>query len=112
MIDLFENITDKNVFTVGKPNNYAYEFILKKFNVKRENTLMAEDTYKTDIAGAISSGIKAVWVNTGNKLSKIAAQEKFLRVDLIKHYKIIIKATHFQRYQVYFLLFHRLVGCF
>ena len=81
MIDLFEDITDKKVFTVGKPNNYAYDFILKKFKAKRENTLMVGDTYETDITGAINSGIKAVWVDTGNKLPKTADKENFLKVD-------------------------------
>ncbi len=42
---------------------------------------MVGDTYETDMPGEINSGIKAVWVDTINKLPKTAAKENFLKVD-------------------------------
>ena len=81
IIDLIENITNKKVFVVGKPASYAYDIILKKFGTIKENTLMVGDTYDTDISGALNNNIKAVWVNTGNKLPNSREKDDFLKVD-------------------------------
>jgi HAD superfamily hydrolase (TIGR01450 family) len=81
IIDIIKNITGKNVKIVGKPDSFAYEFVLKKFKLNKEEVLMVGDTYETDILGAVNAGINAAWVNTGNKLPKNIQNNNFLRFD-------------------------------
>lgn len=89
IIDIIEEITGRKVFSVGKPNKYAFDSILKAFGVKKEEALMVGDTYDTDIKGALDSGIKAVWVNTGNALAENISRAEFTCLDslheLIQH---------------------------
>jgi len=88
ILDILHSVTNKKSFVVGKPNAYAFDFILENFNVKREEVLMVGDTYDTDILGALNSDIKAAWVQTGNVLPKDINQHQFISLkslhDLIK----------------------------
>lgn len=92
IIILVEKFTSKKVTVIGKPNSFAFEYIQEKFNTKKSNILMIGDTYDTDIYGAISSNIDAVWVATGNKLPENIDLTNFTKVsDLIELSKIIEK---------------------
>ena len=90
IIDILEEITRKEVFVVGKPNRYAFDTILKAFDVKKEETMMVGDTYETDIIGALNTGIEAVWVNTGNALPENSYTTQFTCLgslhELIKYF--------------------------
>ncbi|MDX1809158.1 MAG: HAD-IIA family hydrolase [Sulfurospirillaceae bacterium] len=81
ILDILHSATDKKSFVVGKPNRYAFDFILENFNVRREEVLMVGDTYDTDILGAINSDIKAAWVKTGNALPKDIDYDQFISLD-------------------------------
>lgn len=81
ILDILHNVTNKESFVVGKPNKYAFDFILGNFNVQREEALMVGDTYDTDILGALNSNIKAVWVKTGNALPKDINRDRFIFLD-------------------------------
>ena len=87
IIDIVKKVTGKEVFIVGKPYNYAYNYIFKKFNIKAENTIMVGDTYSTDILGAINHDITAVWIETGNSLPKNIKNNDFLRLKSLFHLK-------------------------
>ncbi len=84
IIDIVEDVSKKEVFVVGKPSRYAYDFILNTFNISKEETLMVGDTYDTDIKGALNCGIKAAWVNTGNILPDSMTHTNFIRLDSLK----------------------------
>jgi len=81
ILDILYGATNKEAFVVGKPNYYAFDFILHNFNLDREEALMVGDTYDTDILGAINSKIKAAWVETGNVLPNNIDTNQFLCVD-------------------------------
>lgn len=81
IIDIIYNVTGKMPYVVGKPSEYAFDFILKKYKLQKENVLMVGDTYDTDILGAINAGIKAAWVNTGNALPKGIAKDQFVSLN-------------------------------
>ncbi len=87
IIDIVKKITKKEILIVGKPNNYAYNYIFKKFNIKAEDTIMIGDTYNTDILGAINHDITAVWIATGNSLPKNIKNDNFLRLKSLFHLK-------------------------
>ncbi len=70
LINLIEEFTEHKVLTLGKPHVYGFNYIFKEFNLQKDSTLMVGDTYETDIEGALTSKIKAGWINTGNKLAK------------------------------------------
>jgi len=81
ILDILHNATQKESFVVGKPNKYAFDFILENFHLQKEEVLMVGDTYDTDILGAINSDIKAAWVKTGNALPKDVNQDQFISLD-------------------------------
>lgn len=81
IIDIVEDITKQEVFVVGKPNKYAYDYILKTFDIKKEETLMVGDTYETDIKGGLNYDIKAIWVKTGNALPNDISTDEFICLE-------------------------------
>lgn len=90
IIMLVERFTSKKVKVIGKPNCFAFEYIQGKFKIDKSNILMIGDTYDTDIYGALSSNIDAVWVATGNKIPEGIDLTNFFRVsNLIELSKII-----------------------
>jgi HAD superfamily hydrolase (TIGR01450 family) len=81
IIDIIKDVTGKEIQVVGKPDSFAYNHILKKFNLTKKEVLMVGDTYETDILGAINTGINAAWVKTGNKLPKEIKNSEFMRFE-------------------------------
>ena len=81
ILDILHSVTDKESFVVGKPNKYAFDFILENYNVQKEEVLMVGDTYDTDILGALNSNIKAAWVKTGNTLPNDINHDQFISLD-------------------------------
>ena len=83
IIDIIENISKKEVLVVGKPKAYAFDYVLNTFKVSKKEVLMVGDTYETDIKGALDYGIKAAWINTGNKLPDSILNDDFMRLDTL-----------------------------
>jgi len=84
LIDIIKDMTGKDIKVVGKPDSFAYSYIIEKFSADKKQTLMVGDTYETDILGAKNFGLKTVWVNTGNKLPTSIRDDNFLRIDSLK----------------------------
>lgn len=78
---IIEEFTNKEIKIIGKPSVYGYETILKKFNKKKNKTLMVGDTYETDILGAKNSKINPAWIKTGNKLPNYVVKKDFMIFD-------------------------------
>ncbi len=91
IIMLLEKFTTQKVKVIGKPNNFAYKYIQEKFKIDKANILMIGDTYETDIYGALSSNIDAVWVATGNKLPKNMDLNNFLKISNLRELTKIIE---------------------
>jgi HAD superfamily hydrolase (TIGR01450 family) len=51
---------------IGKPETAFFEMALTRAGYQRSNTIMIGDSPQTDIAGAISAGLKTLQVRTGN----------------------------------------------
>ncbi len=84
LIDIIKDVTGKDIKVVGKPDSFAYSYIIEKFSADKKQILMVGDTYETDIIGAKNFGLKTVWVNTGNKLPTSIRDGNFLRIDSLK----------------------------
>ncbi len=84
LIDIIRDITDKDIKVVGKPDSFAYTYIIEKFLVDKKQVLMVGDTYETDILGAKNFGLKTIWVNTGNKLPACIKDDNLLKIDSLK----------------------------
>lgn len=77
--DMLETIVGKRVIRFGKPSSqmfiFAYEYMLKRVAVRKEEILMVGDTLYTDIMGGNKFGIDTALVLTGNTSPE---QAKFL----------------------------------
>jgi ribonucleotide monophosphatase NagD (HAD superfamily) len=49
---------------IGKPNPYMIEYVLSKYNLSSNETLIVGDTYESDIAMANKIGSNSVLVNS------------------------------------------------
>lgn len=65
----FDEIIISGSFGKGKPDPSIFEHALNKLGVKPEESMMVGDKLTTDIRGALSSGIRAVWINRENKVN-------------------------------------------
>ena len=63
----FDHIIISGAFGKGKPDPSIFEHALAQLGVKPEESMMVGDKLTTDIRGALSSGIRAVWINRENK---------------------------------------------
>jgi len=70
-----------------KPHPYMFLSALNKLNLKPNEVCMIGDSYKKDIAGASSSGIQSIWLNTESQ------QENYDKnlVTEIKEFKEILE---------------------
>jgi putative hydrolase of the HAD superfamily len=62
----FDEIFISGEFGYGKPDKRIFKACLDRFNCKNINAIMIGDSIKTDIQGAIRSGIMNVWINREN----------------------------------------------
>jgi 4-nitrophenyl phosphatase len=65
VLALFTAATGVKPIIIGKPNPPMYEIALHRLGVDAHATMMVGDRYDTDIAGAISLGLKTVGMLTG-----------------------------------------------
>jgi 4-nitrophenyl phosphatase len=65
VLALFTAATGVKPIVIGKPNTPMYEIALHRLGVDAHETMMVGDRYDTDIAGAISLGLKTVGMLTG-----------------------------------------------
>ena len=65
VLALFTAATGVKPIIIGKPNPPMFEIALHRLGVDAHDTLMVGDRYDTDIAGAISLGLKTAGVLTG-----------------------------------------------
>lgn len=74
--DMVEEIVGKNFIRFGKPDAqmfmFAYEMLLEKAPIKKNEILMVGDTLDTDVLGGNKFGIDTVLVLTGNTQPKRA----------------------------------------
>ena len=75
---IVENIGLKNhfhkIYTSGnigyeKPNIKIYEYVLNDLNINKNNCIIIGDSYKADIKGGESMGIKSILVRAENKFN-------------------------------------------
>jgi 4-nitrophenyl phosphatase len=65
VLALFTAATGVKPIVIGKPNPPMFEIALQRLGVSAQDTMMVGDRYDTDIAGAISLGLKTVGMLTG-----------------------------------------------
>lgn len=65
ILALLERASDVAPAIVGKPNPGMFEQALHRLGVSAEETMMVDDRYDTDIAGAIELGMTTAGVLTG-----------------------------------------------
>jgi len=72
LANMVEDIIGKTFIRFGKPDAqmfmFAYEQVLAKKNIRKDEILMVGDTLKTDIIGGNKFGLDTVLVLTGNTL--------------------------------------------
>ena len=73
-----EIIVSKEV-EVSKPDERIFKIACNKLNVQSKKCVMCGDQYKTDIIGAINSGIQAIWLNRKNEIIEYDYQIKNLK---------------------------------
>lgn len=60
-----EKATGKRPIFIGKPNSTMLEYVMKKYNKSKEETILLGDRLYTDIASANKAGIDSVLMLTG-----------------------------------------------
>lgn len=63
----FDKIIISGSFGKGKPDSTIFKHALEQLGTEPEETLMVGDKLTTDIRGALSVGINAVWINRDEK---------------------------------------------
>ena len=59
------------MITIGKPNPYVVEFILKKLNIKTSSAVIVGDRLTTDIKAGFNANIDTILVKTGTGLKEL-----------------------------------------
>ncbi|MDQ0169622.1 HAD family hydrolase [Paenibacillus tundrae] len=67
IVSFFDEIIISGSFGKGKPDPSIFQYALDKLGVQPEESMMVGDKLTTDIRGALSTGIKSVWINRENK---------------------------------------------
>ncbi len=67
IVPFFDEIIISGSFGKGKPDPSIFQYALDKLGVQPEESMMVGDKLTTDIRGALSTGIKSVWINRENK---------------------------------------------
>jgi len=74
--------TKKKPFTIGKPEPYMLDLIVKEHGIKKEEALMVGDQLSTDILMAKKEGMRSALVLTGVS-SRAEAMEGKIRPDFV-----------------------------
>ena len=54
-----------------KPSPEFFEYVLRDLGVDKSRVIMVGDDFESDVLGAVSSGIHAIWFNERSKESKV-----------------------------------------
>ncbi|GGF94204.1 HAD family hydrolase [Paenibacillus aceti] len=85
----FDKIIISGSFGKGKPDSSIFKHALEQLGTKPEETLMVGDKLTTDIRGALSVGITAVWVNRDKKTRNDEIVPDYEIADLSELHRII-----------------------
>ncbi|MFQ3843373.1 HAD family hydrolase [Staphylococcus pseudoxylosus] len=86
----FGKVFDKDIYiseeiNIEKPDRKSFQYVAKAFNVSVENTLFIGDSLHNDVLGALSAGMKPIWLTTEKDLENH-------RIDNIEIYNDNIKS--------------------
>lgn len=70
ILDYFEVLTFSDEVKYVKPNPLLFKDCLDELGVKPEKTVHVGDSFKSDIVGAIDSGMRTIWVKTLEQVQK------------------------------------------
>ncbi|OCT16405.1 hypothetical protein A8709_02965 [Paenibacillus pectinilyticus] len=81
LLAAIEVIMGSTIESIGKPNLCLYEMAMDTYGAKASECIMVGDNPVTDIAGAVSAGMRSVWIYgshpLGHKVSKVSPTWKF-----------------------------------
>jgi len=80
LADRFQSVTVSAELGIGKPDVRIFEHALTELGVAAHEAVMIGDNLTRDVAGALASGIKAIWINRHGQTSP-DSQVEFLEVD-------------------------------
>ena len=66
IVAALQSAISREITLIGKPETAFFETALARAGYQRSNTIMIGDSPLTDIAGAMSAGLKTLQVRTGN----------------------------------------------
>lgn len=86
----FGKVFDKDIYiseeiNIEKPDRKSFQYVAKAFNVSVENTLFIGDSRHNDVLGALSAGMKPIWLTIEKDLENH-------RIDNIEIYNDKIKS--------------------
>jgi HAD superfamily hydrolase (TIGR01509 family) len=70
IIDYFDVLTFSDEVKYVKPNPLLFKTCIEELEVKPEKTIHVGDSFKSDIVGAIDSGMKTIWIKTQEQEQK------------------------------------------
>jgi len=79
LANCFEEIVDSTVIGIRKPDEKIFEYIIKKIELKPDETVVVGDSYKNDIAPAKRLGCKTIWI----KVKGWANNENTDKADMV-----------------------------
>lgn len=71
LYDYFDHIILSEDAGINKPSPAFFDYAFRETHAHPSSTLMIGDNYSTDVLGAISSGIDAIWFNRWNKTQSV-----------------------------------------
>ena len=77
--DYFEKLFNSAEIGYEKPNKRIYEYVLSKLDAEPCEALMIGDNFISDVSGARSNGIPAIWINRTGAFQKYTLQVKELK---------------------------------
>lgn len=86
-----EKATGKSPVFIGKPNSLMIEEVIKKFKVKKKDTVVIGDRIYTDIASGVNAGVDTVLVLSGETTISICNESKIKPTFVIQNVKEINK---------------------
>ena len=66
----FDVITISGEIGIGKPDSRVFELTLDRLRATPAEAVMVGNSLKSDIAGALGAGIKAIWLNRSGATAK------------------------------------------
>ena len=80
LADRFQSVSVSAELGIGKPDVRIFEHALAELGVVAQEAVMIGDNLTRDVAGAIATGMEAIWINRHGQTS-YNSQLKFLEID-------------------------------